>query len=98
MIGGTAELLSEALVLVEENGIERRQALEVMAGSAIGSPFIRYKTEPLVAGDYSPTFTARLLAKDLGLALDCGRAVGVPLPDHRGDRGARPGRDRARAR
>ena len=80
MSGGTAELLSEALVLAEENGIERGKVLEVMAGSAIGSPFIRYKTEPLIAGDYSPTFTARLLAKDLGLALDCGRAVGVPLP------------------
>ncbi len=80
MIGGTAELLAEALVLAEEHGIGRREVLDVMAGSAIGSPFIRYKTEPLVAGDYSPTFTARLLAKDLGLAIECGRAVGVPLP------------------
>ncbi len=80
MIGGTSELLAEALVLAEENGIGRREALEVMAGSAIGSPFVRYKTESLVAGDYTPTFTARLLAKDLGLAIDCGRAVGVPLP------------------
>jgi 3-hydroxyisobutyrate dehydrogenase-like beta-hydroxyacid dehydrogenase len=80
MIGGTAELLSEALVLAEENGIGRREVLEVIAGSAVGSPFVRYKTEPLVAGDYTATFTARLLAKDLGLALACGRAAGVPLP------------------
>lgn len=80
MIGGTVELLAEALVLAEQNGIGRRQALEVIAGSAIGSPFVRYKTEALVADDYTSSFTARLLAKDLGLALACGRAVGVPLP------------------
>ncbi len=80
MIGGTAELMSEALVLAERHGIGRREMLEAMGGSAIGSPFVKYKTEALVADDYTSTFTARLLAKDLDLALDCGRTAGVPLP------------------
>jgi 3-hydroxyisobutyrate dehydrogenase-like beta-hydroxyacid dehydrogenase len=80
VIGGTAELLAEALVLSERHGIARRDMLEVMGGSAIGSPFVKYKTEPLIANDYTTTFSARLLAKDLGLALDRAEASGVPLP------------------
>jgi 3-hydroxyisobutyrate dehydrogenase len=80
VIGGTAELLAEALVLAERHGIGRREMLEVMGGSAIGSPFVKYKTEPLIADDYTTTFSARLLAKDLGLALDRAETSGVPLP------------------
>jgi 3-hydroxyisobutyrate dehydrogenase-like beta-hydroxyacid dehydrogenase len=80
MIGGTAELLAEALVLAERNGIGRRELLDVIGGSAIGSPFVRYKSDALVADDYTSTFTARMLAKDLGLALDLGESGDVPLP------------------
>jgi 3-hydroxyisobutyrate dehydrogenase-like beta-hydroxyacid dehydrogenase len=80
VIGGTAELIAEALVLAEKHEIGRREMLEVMGGSAIGSPFVKYKTEPLIADDYTTTFSARLLAKDLGLALDRARESGVPLP------------------
>ena len=44
--------------------------LEVIGSSAAGSPFVKYKTGPLVAGDFSPTFTTRMMAKDLDLVLD----------------------------
>ncbi|HWB22641.1 MAG TPA: NAD(P)-dependent oxidoreductase [Gaiellaceae bacterium] len=80
VIGGTAELIAEALVLAEKHEIGRREMLEVMGGSAIGSPFVKYKTEPLIADDYTTTFSARLLAKDLGLALERAEDSGVPLP------------------
>ncbi len=80
MIGGTAELLAEAIVLGERHGIARADFLDVAIGSAIGSPFLRYKRDPLVAGDYRASFAARLLAKDLGLALAAAEEVGVPLP------------------
>ena len=80
IIGGTAELMAEALVLTERHGIDRAEMLEVMSGSAIGSPFVKYKTPGLIADDYVSTFTARLLAKDLDLALRSGADTGVPLP------------------
>ena len=80
MLGATAELMAEALVLSEKHGIERAKMLEVMGGSAAGSPFVKYKTEPLVADDYSSTFSASLLHKDLALALEAAHEVGVPLP------------------
>jgi 3-hydroxyisobutyrate dehydrogenase-like beta-hydroxyacid dehydrogenase len=80
MIGGTAELMAEALVLGERYEIDRAALLEVMGGSAIGSPFVRYKTDALIADDYRSTFTTRLLDKDLSLALAAATARGVPLP------------------
>jgi 3-hydroxyisobutyrate dehydrogenase-like beta-hydroxyacid dehydrogenase len=80
MIAGTAELIAEALVLGEASGLNRARMLEVMGASAIGSPFVKYKTAALVADDYSPTFTTAAMYKDLALALDAGNEAGVPLP------------------
>jgi 3-hydroxyisobutyrate dehydrogenase-like beta-hydroxyacid dehydrogenase len=80
MIGGTAQLMSEALVMAERNDIDRALMLEVMGGSAVGSPFVKYKTDALVADDYSSTFTAIGLYKDLALALESANGVGVALP------------------
>ena len=80
MIGGTSQLIAEALVMAERNDIERATMLEVMGASAIGSPFVRYKTDALIADDYASTFTASGLHKDLALALRCAEDVEVPLP------------------
>jgi len=80
MVAGTAELMAEALVLGEASGLGRAAMLEVMGTSAVGSPFVKYKTAPLVADDYSATFTATMMHKDLSLALAAGQAVAVPLP------------------
>ncbi|HEX3618275.1 MAG TPA: NAD(P)-dependent oxidoreductase [Solirubrobacteraceae bacterium] len=80
MIGGTTQLLAEALVLAEQHGLEREKMLEVIGGSAIGSPYVKYKRGTLLSGDYTSTFTAALLHKDLDLALSAGHAVSVPLP------------------
>lgn len=80
MIGGTAQLMAEALVLAEKHGIDRATMLEVMGGSAAGSPFVKYKTDALVADDYSSTFSSSLLYKDLALALQAAHEVGAPLP------------------
>ncbi|MGH2842809.1 MAG: NAD(P)-dependent oxidoreductase [Solirubrobacteraceae bacterium] len=80
ILGGTTQLLAEALVLAEHSGIETARMLDVVCGSAIGSPFVKYKSGPLIAGDYSSTFTASMLFKDLALALEAGHDASVPLP------------------
>jgi 3-hydroxyisobutyrate dehydrogenase-like beta-hydroxyacid dehydrogenase len=80
MIAGTVQLLAVAFTLAEASGLDRADLLKVVAGSAIGSPFIGYKTAALVDRDYTPTFSTALLAKDLGLALDAAGAAGVPMP------------------
>ena len=80
VIGGLAELMSEALVLGESSGVSRRALLEVMGSSAAGAPFVKYKTEPLLRDDYSATFTTALMEKDVDLILDVSAETGVELP------------------
>jgi 3-hydroxyisobutyrate dehydrogenase-like beta-hydroxyacid dehydrogenase len=80
MIAGTTELLAEALVLGEQSGLDRAAMLEVMGASAMGSPYVKYKTAALVADDYTATFTSAAMYKDLTLALEAAHDAGVPLP------------------
>jgi 3-hydroxyisobutyrate dehydrogenase-like beta-hydroxyacid dehydrogenase len=80
MIGGLAELMSEALVLGEASGVSREALLEVMGSSAVGAPFVRYKTEPLLRDDFSATFTTALMEKDVDLVREAAEEFGVELP------------------
>jgi 3-hydroxyisobutyrate dehydrogenase-like beta-hydroxyacid dehydrogenase len=80
LIAGLAQLMSEALVLAEASGVSRADLLETMGSSAVGAPFVKYKTEPLLRDDYSATFTTNLMEKDVDLVLDAAEAAGVRLP------------------
>lgn len=80
MVAGLAQLISEALVLGEASGVSREALLRVMASSAVGAPFVEYKTEPLLRDDYSATFTTALMEKDIDLVLDSAGQAGVQLP------------------
>ena len=79
-IGGTAELLAEALLLAERGGVERATFLEVLGNSAVGSPFVKYKTPALLADDFSATFTTDMLLKDIGLVLAQAESTATPVP------------------
>jgi 3-hydroxyisobutyrate dehydrogenase-like beta-hydroxyacid dehydrogenase len=79
-IGGTAELLAEGLLLGEAAGVERKALLDVIGASVVGSPFIEYKTGPLLHDDYSATFTTSMMEKDVDLVLDLADEVGAELP------------------
>lgn len=80
MIGGTAEILAEALVLGEAAGVSRDVVLDVVAASVVGSSFVEYKSGPLLRDDFSATFTTAMMAKDVDLVLDLSAELGVDLP------------------
>ena len=80
VIGGLAQLMAEALVLSEVSGVSHAALLETMGDSAAGAPFVKYKTEPLLRGDYAATFTTRLMEKDIDLVLGEAASAGVALP------------------
>jgi 3-hydroxyisobutyrate dehydrogenase-like beta-hydroxyacid dehydrogenase len=80
MIGLLAQSISEALVLGEGSGVSRAALLEVMGSSAVGAPFVKYKTDALLRDDYSATFTMSLMEKDIDLALEAAEHAGVELP------------------
>jgi 3-hydroxyisobutyrate dehydrogenase-like beta-hydroxyacid dehydrogenase len=80
MVAGTAELMAEAIVLGEAHGLAPKDLLEVMGSSAVGSPFVKYKTEPLLNGDYSATFTTAMMHKDAALIREAAGERGLDLP------------------
>ena len=80
MIAVLAQVMSEALVLGEAAGVSRQAVLDVMGSSAVGAPFVKYKSEPLLRDDFSATFTTALMEKDIDLVLEAADDAGVELP------------------
>jgi 3-hydroxyisobutyrate dehydrogenase-like beta-hydroxyacid dehydrogenase len=72
--------LSEGVLLAEKGGIERTTALEVLLGSVIASPMIRYRGPFILEMPVEAWFNVDMMQKDLSLALEAGRHFDVPLP------------------
>jgi len=71
---------SEGVLLAERGGIDRKLALDVMAGSAISSPMLKARAPFLMKLPEQSWFTLDLLHKDIRLALEAGEPLKVPLP------------------
>lgn len=80
MVGNTTQLLAEAVVLAEKAGLNVPQVMEVIAGSAVGSIVVNSKVAPITSGDYAPAFNVKLMCKDLDLAVETAKEIGVALP------------------
>jgi 3-hydroxyisobutyrate dehydrogenase-like beta-hydroxyacid dehydrogenase len=72
--------LAEGLLLADRSGIDRRFALEVMTGSAIGSPMLKARAPLVLDPPAEAWFTLGLVQKDVELARDVAQGLGVPLP------------------
>jgi 3-hydroxyisobutyrate dehydrogenase len=78
----TAVAVAEALAMCVQSGVDRDIFYEVVrkgGGMAYGTYFER-RAKRIFDGDFSPTFAAELMLKDVGLALDLARAAQVPTP------------------
>lgn len=80
MIAVSAGMLGEALALARKGNIDWNAMLELVADSAVGSPMVQYKILPLRERDFTSTFSAAQMAKDLDLILSCAHGSGVPVP------------------
>ena len=72
--------LAEALTLGKKAGLDRDLLLTALAGGLAGSKCLEQKRGNYVANTYNPGFKIDLHYKDLGLIMESGRALGVPLP------------------
>ena len=73
--------ISEALVLAERSGIDRRAAYEVFRNSAVAAPFVHYRQAAFERPEETPVaFRLTLAAKDLRNALALAEEVGASLP------------------
>ena len=72
----------EGVALAERAGIDRETAVEAMLASVVSSPVLRYRGPFILEGRMPEAAWADvdLQQKDLILALDLGRRLGVPLP------------------
>ena len=80
MLGVVIQNLAEITILAEKAGVSRRDLLDFINNSVMGSIFTRYKTNAFVNLDWTTTFTPALLRKDIDLGLAAGRDLDVHMP------------------
>ena len=71
---------SEGLLLAEKDGIDREVALDVMLGSVIASPMLKYRAPFILEMPEEAWFDVNMMQKDMLLALEAGRELDVPMP------------------
>jgi 3-hydroxyisobutyrate dehydrogenase-like beta-hydroxyacid dehydrogenase len=74
------EALAEAMALVSAAGLQPEKLVEVLQSSMARSGVLDVKSQNLLQGDYTPSFPLRLMLKDVNLAMDLAKQVGVTLP------------------
>jgi 3-hydroxyisobutyrate dehydrogenase-like beta-hydroxyacid dehydrogenase len=71
---------AEGVLLAERSGIDRKLAVSMLTQSALGSPMLKARAPLVLDLPEDAWFDVGLMQKDLGLALDTGRELHVPLP------------------
>ncbi len=71
---------SEGVLLAERSGIRREVAVQVLLESVIASPMLRYRGPFVLEMPDEAWFDVNMMQKDMLLAIEAGRRLGVPLP------------------
>lgn len=80
VVYGLNQSLSEALVLAERAGLDRRLTYDVFANSAVAAPFVHYRRTAFERpGEVPVAFRLELASRDLQLILELGEKVGADL-------------------
>ena len=80
LIAGTFQSVSEGMALAFRAGADPRRVIDAIKSGAAASWVLDNRAENMVRDEYPLGFRTRLHRKDLGIALDTGRAVQLPLP------------------
>ena len=81
LIATVIESLGEAMALVGKGGVDKQQYLEVLTSTLFGAPVYKTYGTLIAGGKFEPAgFAAPLGLKDIGLALEAGHDLRVPLP------------------
>lgn len=74
------QVLAEAVVFLENAGVDLAAALEVLGGGLAGSTVLNRKKANMLGREFTPGFRIDLHHKDMGIVTAAARAVGAPLP------------------
>ena len=68
--GVQAASFAEAASLIDAGGLDHEKAVKILTDGAPGSGLVKRAAERAGANNFTPNFTLRLMAKDLGYAID----------------------------
>ncbi|KJS54367.1 2-hydroxy-3-oxopropionate reductase [Streptomyces rubellomurinus] len=74
------QVLAEAVVFLENAGVDLKAALDVLGGGLAGSTVLERKKANMLNREFAPGFRIDLHHKDMGIVTDAARAVGAALP------------------
>lgn len=80
VVGLTIEAVAEALALGAAAGVEAAAILDVLGSGLAANRVIEVRRENFLAHRFEPGFRVELHHKDLGIALETARELGVELP------------------
>ena len=70
---------NEGMVLATKGGVDPKLMLDILDNSAAKSGLISYKAPFVFRRDFQPNFSVKWMHKDIGLVLDSGKELSVPL-------------------
>lgn len=70
---------NEGMVLATKGGVDPQLMLDILDNSAAKSGLIAYKAPFVFRRDFTANFATKWMHKDIGLMLESGRELGVPL-------------------
>jgi 3-hydroxyisobutyrate dehydrogenase-like beta-hydroxyacid dehydrogenase len=79
ILGNLLQAFNEGLVLSTKAGVDPELMLDILNNSAARSGLIAIKAPAVFKRDFSTNFSVKWLEKDIGLAVDLGAQLGVPL-------------------
>ena len=79
ILGNLLQAFNEGLVLSTKAGVDPELMLDILNNSAARSGLISIKAPMVFKRDFSTNFSVKWLEKDIGLAVDLGSEIGVPL-------------------
>ena len=74
------QAFNEGMVLAAKGGVEPKLMLEILTNSAAKSGLIDYKAPFIFRRDFATNFSVKWMHKDIGLMLQSGEELNVPLP------------------
>jgi 3-hydroxyisobutyrate dehydrogenase/2-hydroxy-3-oxopropionate reductase len=80
ILSNILQAFNEGMVLATKGGVDPKVMLEILSNSAAKSGLIEFKAPYVLNRDFSPQFSVKWMDKDIGLMLESGQELKVPLP------------------
>jgi 3-hydroxyisobutyrate dehydrogenase/2-hydroxy-3-oxopropionate reductase len=80
ILSNILQAFNEGMVLSTKAGVDPQLMLDILENSAAKSGLIAYKAPFVLERNFEPNFAVKWMHKDIGLMLETGKELNVPLP------------------